>query len=87
MIIKDRGDAWMTRELIDLIHDKENARKRAKKANNVEDWNRVKELRNYTRKTLRKAKSDFIKEKLNDNEGDAKQFWDCIDYYQKEIQK
>ena len=46
MLIKDKGEPWITRELIELIRDKERARRHAKQTNNKEDWNLARRARN-----------------------------------------
>ena len=76
--IKDKGEPWKTRELIELIHDKERLRKKAKRTNNVEDWRQAKIARNLTKNALKKVKADFIKENLERYKGDTKRGWDQI---------
>ena len=66
------------RENSELTHDKERFTKKAKRTNNVEDWRQAKIARNLTKKTLKNAKADFIKENLERNKGDSKRFWDQI---------
>ena len=58
MIIKDRGDAWMTRELIELIHDKENARKRAKKF--TDNWDFDGEEVKYKISDIQTSKDEIV---------------------------
>ena len=64
--VKDRNDPWITQEIVELINDKDETRKKAKKPNKDEDW-----------ATLKNAKRDFILSTLNDKT-DAEKFWKTV---------
>ena len=78
-VVKEKGEIWLTNEILELIYDKDNAWKLAKKTNKQEDINYAKRLRNQTLSTIRRAKANFVQEELN---GDisAKKFWEKINY-------
>ena len=78
MKLKDKGKPWYTKELMERIHDKDLMRKRAKKNDRTEDWELAKRFRNETNRAIRNAKSDYIKESIEKNANDAKQFWKKI---------
>ena len=78
MLIKDKGEPWVTRELIELIRDKERARRYAKQTNNKEDWNLARRARNTAKLAVRNAKADFIRSRSERYENDPKKFWDNI---------
>ena len=53
--VVDRNDPWITRQIIELMHDKDTWRKKAKKSNNPEDWGRARALRNLVNKCVSNA--------------------------------
>ena len=70
---------WITAPLIELIKDKDKVLKKAKKNRNDPNlWNQAKRMRNMCTNRLRKAKADFIKSNLNNNQNDPKKFWKNI---------
>ena len=81
MKIKDRGDPWITKELIELLHDKDRIRKKANNSGRREDWEEAKAARNFVNRTIRMAKADFIKDSLISHKNDPKKYWESIDYY------
>ena len=69
---------WVTAPLIELIKDKDNALKKAKKKKDGELWKQAKTLRNTCTNRLRQAKADYIKNNLNNNQNNPKKFWKNI---------
>ena len=59
--IKDKGDPWVSPEIIAILHDKDRLRKKAKKTERKEDWERIESLRNFANTSINKAKADLIK--------------------------
>ena len=76
--VKQEKEQWITPPLLELIKDKDNAMKIAKKRGDPELWKIAKNLRNRCTRRLRDARSDFIKEKLDNNMGNSKKFWKNI---------
>ena len=76
--VKQEKEQWITPPLLELIKDKDNAMKRAKRRNDPELWKIAKSLRNRCTKRLRQARADFIKESLDNNMGNSKKFWKNI---------
>ena len=76
--IKQVKQPWITPRLLELILDKDKALKKAKKSKNRELWNDSKRLRNSCTNRLRKAKADYIKERLEIHSNDQKKFWKHI---------
>ena len=58
--IKDKGNPWMTHKIIELLHDKDRLRKKAKKSGKLEDWQMAKQIRNIANNTVKRAKINFI---------------------------
>ena len=77
--VKEKGEVWLTNEILELIFDKNKAWKIAKKSNKPEDMELAKSLRNQTLSVIRKAKANFVQEELN-GENTAKKFWERINY-------
>ena len=72
--VKQEKEQWITPPLLELIKDKDNAMKRAKKRKDPELWKLAKSLRNNCTKRIREARANFIKENLNNNLGNSKKF-------------
>ena len=70
---------WITPPLIELIKDKDKVLKKAKKKKNDENlWKQAKRFRNMCTNRLRKAKADYVKSNLNNNQNNPKKFWKNI---------
>ena len=72
--IKKLKDPWISQEILENIRDKDILLTRAKHTNNAEDWKRARDRRNEVRDIVKNAKSDFIKEDLNEHQNDSKKF-------------
>ena len=73
--IKQYKEPWITNELLELIKDKDLALRKAKKSKKDSDWKIACRFRNDCLSKIRKAKSDFVKNQLNNNQNDSKKFW------------
>ena len=78
--IKDKGDPWITNEIIELLHDKERAWKTAMDTQNPDDVAEAKRLRNLSKAAIRRSKRDFIQETANRTDGNGPKFWDKMNY-------
>ena len=76
--IKTILEPWITNELLEEIKDKDLALKRAKRTKRDDHWNEARILRNRCLNNIRKAKADFVREKLEENRNDSKKFWNSI---------
>ena len=57
-----------------MIHDKNDFLAKAKKNGNIDDWRIARNLRDQTKTLVKNAKIDFIKEQLEKNKSDSKDF-------------
>ena len=73
--IRKMKEEWVSNELLEIIKDKDKALAKAKKTGTQADWVRARRMRNETIKLTRKARADFIKEKLSRHEKDSKKLW------------
>ena len=76
--IKQQKEPWITAPLIELIKDKDYAMKLAKKRRDPNLWAEAKRLTNICTNRLRKARADYIKENLENDFGNSKNFWKNI---------
>ena len=76
--VKVTNKPWITHELIEQIKDKDRALKMAKQSNKADDWVRARRLRNDCLKNVRNAKSEFIKNEIDNHRNDPRKFWDMI---------
>ena len=78
MVLKDYGDPWVTREIVEVLKDKKRLFLKAKRTKLPEDLQAARKARNSANKMVKQAKEDFIKENLEDNNNNAKKFWEHI---------
>ena len=76
--IKNYRPDWMTKELIELIKDRDYFFNKAKKRGDPDSWNIAKFLRNIANSKIRQAKREFVLDKLELHDGDPKRFWKVI---------
>ena len=76
--IRNNKPCWLTNELIEQMKDRDYFSLKAKKTNSEDDWNIAKFHRNQVNFNIRKAKADFIKEQLRNDEGNNAKFWRTI---------
>ena len=55
-----KNDPWISKEIVELINDKNKAMKRAKKNKSEDDWMLAKRLRNHVKDAVRKAKKKIF---------------------------
>ena len=58
--VRDRNEPWLTNDIIDLIHNKDLAWKKARKTKSLDDINLAKNLRNCVKDTIPRAKANFF---------------------------
>ena len=78
--VKDRNEPWLTNEIVDLIHNKNLAWKKAKKTKNIDDINHAKTIRNNVKTSIRRAKATFVQDYLENDEISVKKFWEKVNY-------
>ena len=77
---KDRNEPWITDELIDLIHQKNRAWKKAKKTKNIDDIEHARVLRNRVKPQIKRAKSSYVQDYIDDDQISIKKFLEKISY-------
>ena len=60
------------------MHDHDWQLRKACKTNSENDWTRYKSLRNHCNSIIRKAKSNYHKNLLSENEANPCKFWNAI---------
>ena len=58
--VRHRKSPWMTREILDLIRKRDQAKKIAKRTNTDVSWENFRKLRNQGTSNVRKAKREYI---------------------------
>ena len=76
--IKQLKDPWITNEILEAIHDKDYLLARAKKSNKPADWVIARRRRNEVKNLTKYAKSNFIKNNLNEYNNDSKKCWKSL---------
>ena len=75
--VKDLNDPWISQEIIEILHDKDEARKTAKSSGKPEDWKTARSLKHRANKAVRDARRDFITANL-DTQQDRKSFGNLL---------
>ena len=78
--VRQKGELWLTNEILELIYDKDMAWKQAKKSKDPDDLIIAKALRNQTLSVIRQAKANFVQQEINDEFGSVKTFWEKNNY-------
>ena len=76
--IRNSKPPWLVSELIEQMKDRDYFYNKARRMNNEDDWNIAKFHRNQVNFNIRKAKADYIKDQLRNNEGNSARFWRTI---------
>ena len=75
--IKKQKDPWISNDLLELIHDKDDLLKQAKASNLPEDWHTARTARNLVASLVKDAKKDFLTNEIENNH-DPNKFWKKI---------
>ena len=76
--IKEDTPQWITREILSELRHKDYLYNKAIKSKTDGDWEIFKQKKNEVKKLLATAKENFIKEKLDEHEGNPRKFWRTI---------
>ena len=75
---KSKPSPWLHDEIKHLMNERDQALRKARKNNNDNDWSRYKTLRNKTNNLLKKSKSDYHRNLIEENEFQPKKFWKVV---------
>ena len=73
--IRKNTHPWVNSDILSLMRNRDQARKKALKSKSVDDFGIYKRLRNCVTSSMRKAKTDYFQRQLDDCTGDPKAFW------------
>ena len=69
---------WLSNDLIEMMHDRDVALKRARKSKNIEVKKHARSIRNLVNHYIKQARSEYIKEQLENLKDKPKKFWNII---------
>ena len=75
MNFREDTPEWITKEILSEINLKDYLYRKAKKINTPTDWDIFRSKRNEVKRLLASAKENFVKNKLNELEGNPRKFW------------
>ena len=75
MSFREDTPDWITKEILSEINLKDYLYKKAKRTNSPADWEFFKKEKNEVKRLLASAKENYIKNKLNEHEGNPRKFW------------
>ena len=76
--VKAKKDPWMTNEILEIIIDKDEALRRAKRNKTEANMNEARLFKNRAKSVVQKAQASYIKDRLQQHDGNSKKFWDDI---------
>ena len=76
--VRTKNEPWVTNEILELLFEKNQAWKKAKKSKTPEDIAHAKTLRNNAKNVIRRAKSSFVQDYLDNDNISTKNFWEKI---------
>ena len=78
MRVKQRTEEWMDSEILDLIQQRDKLFQCFKKSGKDDDYNSFCKLRNKVQREIKRAKSEFFKDKIEENKSNPKKLWQSI---------
>ena len=75
---KSRPCIWMTEDIKNLMNDRDNILRKARKSNSETDWKNYKVLRNRCNIMVRNAKASYTKNLINEKRHNPKDFWKSV---------
>ena len=76
--IRDDTPQWITKDILSEINHKDSLYKTAKSLGTPDSWDLFKKKKNEVKKLLDVAKENFVKNKLDELEGNPRKFWRTI---------
>ncbi|XP_011859006.1 PREDICTED: uncharacterized protein LOC105556519, partial [Vollenhovia emeryi] len=73
-----KGKQWFSQDIYQMVKQRDRAYRVARDSKNNEDWELFRQLRNKTVDICRKAKRDYLEEKLDRSKKDPKQMWEVL---------
>lgn len=78
LFIRNESPPWITREIIESLHDRDAAYGKVHLTRNPNDLSKAKELRTSTKRDIRNACSEYIQNNLSNNSNNPRKFWEEI---------
>lgn len=75
MEVRQNKPPWITNELIEILHERDQAFEEAYSSNNQNSWVTAKNLRASAKKAVRNACTSFIQDTLDKNSDNPRKFW------------
>ena len=70
--------AWLIDDLIELMRDRDAALKRASKSKKEEDKKQARNIRNLVNQYIKRARSEYLQEQLDNLKDKPKKFWNVL---------
>ena len=73
--IKQQKEQWLSDDLLELLKDKDYYANKAKRTGNIDDIRIARHMKNQTKSLIKRAKSDYLCNKLEADQKDSRKFW------------
>ena len=85
--IKKKESPWINNEILMLIRQRNEQKKKAKKSSALDDWKSYKHLRNKVTACIRLAKKDYVTNSINECNGQTGDIWKSLKCLMPQKQK
>ena len=75
---KPSQPAWMTKEIVQSIRQRDDLLVKARKSDNPVDWANYSQAKNRTTNLIRKSKRKYFREKIDENKGNSRGIWKVL---------
>ena len=76
--LKQRTESWFSGDILRLISERDKAWINFRKLNSSDSYSHYKMLRNKTQSVIKRAKRDFIKNEISENQNNPKRLWKTL---------
>ena len=76
--VKGRKCPWIDNNIKKLMNERDQVLRKARKTNSENYWSRYKTLRNQCNNLLKKNRSQYSKNLIEENNMNPKNFWSCV---------
>ena len=81
MKIRENSPSWFSKEIVEELYYKDDLYKLACRSGKDEDWVNFRLQNNRVKKLILEAKEEYTKDLLEQNEGNPRKFWRCINEF------
>ena len=78
MKFREKSPSWLSKEIVEELYYKDDLYKQAVRTGKEPDWVRFRAQNKRVKKLILEAKEEYTKDLLEQNKGNPRKFWRCI---------